>query len=231
MERERCLPRKEGMAQKPQFRSHPSATLMYDHGAALVGRGEVEEVEGGEGRRCGRLPGQGHRGADRSSGAGTGGIGGFGGIGGERGAEGRHQVHLGEGGGQLVAVALGHAPGDHQAGAGRTPVGEVEDGVDRLLAGGLDEGAGVDHHQVGVLGALGRLVAVRRQGAGQLVRVDLVLRAAQGLQPVMPGHRDNLPGTGGRPRAGGPARPGRGRQSGQHEDPPMAGPVSGEGGI
>ena len=51
-----------------------------------------------------------------------------------------------------VTVALGQASRHHQPGAGAAGGGELEDGVDRLLAGGLDEGAGVDHHQVGVLG-------------------------------------------------------------------------------
>ena len=40
---------------------------------------------------------------------------------------------------------------------GRFDVGQREDGVDRLLAGRLDERAGVDHDEVGVLGAVGGL--------------------------------------------------------------------------
>src|SRR5580704_7183766 len=51
--RDRCLPRNEGMAQKPQFLSHPSATLMYDHGADAAGRGRFNrsnEGRGSEGR-------------------------------------------------------------------------------------------------------------------------------------------------------------------------------------
>ena len=109
--------------------------------------------------------------------------------------KGRHQVHLGQGGGQLIAVALGHATGHHQAGAGPAGVVEGENGVDGLLPRRLDEGAGIDHHQVGLLGRGSRLVAALAQGSGQLLRVDLVLRTAQRLQPVTLSHQDNLPGT------------------------------------
>ena len=37
------------MAQKPQRRSQPSATLTYAHGALGGGTGQVQEVEGREG--------------------------------------------------------------------------------------------------------------------------------------------------------------------------------------
>ena len=46
------------------------------------------------------------------------------------------------------------------------------------------------------LGGIGRLEAVPGEGPDQLVRVDLVLRAAQRLDPVPLGHQDNLPGSG-----------------------------------
>ena len=69
--------------------------------------------------------------------------------------EAHHQVDLGQRGGELVAVALGQASRHHQARPVVTGGGEVEDGVDRLLAGGLDEGAGVDHHEIGVVGRVG----------------------------------------------------------------------------
>ena len=64
-------------------------------------------------------------------------------------AEAGDLVDLGQGGGQLVAVALGHAAGDDEAGARPALLAEGEDGVDRLLAGGLDEGARVDDDEVG----------------------------------------------------------------------------------
>ena len=63
--------------------------------------------------------------------------------------EARHRVDLGHGRGELVAVALGQASRDHQPRPGPADGGELENGVDRLLARRLDEGAGVDHHQVG----------------------------------------------------------------------------------
>ena len=64
-------------------------------------------------------------------------------------AEAGDEVDLGQRVAQLVAVALGHATGDDEAGAGAAAVGQSQDGVDRLLAGGLDEGARVDHDEVG----------------------------------------------------------------------------------
>jgi len=93
-------------------------------------------------------------------------------------------VHLGQGGGQLVAVTLGQAAGDGQTGPHGTGLGQLQDGVDGLLAGRLDEGARVDDDQVGGLRAVGPLVPLRLEAAAQLLRVDLVLGAAQGLEPV-----------------------------------------------
>ena len=40
-------PRNEGMAQKPQRRSHPSATLTYAHGARAAGRGRFKRSNDG----------------------------------------------------------------------------------------------------------------------------------------------------------------------------------------
>ena len=64
--------------------------------------------------------------------------------------------------GQLVAVALGHAAGDHQAGSRPAGVGQFQHGVDRLLAGRLDEGTGVHHDQVGLLRGRRRAGSRRR---------------------------------------------------------------------
>ena len=47
MGRERCGPRKLGMAQKPQARSHPSATFTYAHGRVLRGRGRLSRSKSG----------------------------------------------------------------------------------------------------------------------------------------------------------------------------------------
>ena len=55
----------------------------------------------------------------------------------------------------VLPVALGEAAG-HDERAGAAPLlqlGQVEDGVDRLLAGAVDEGAGIDHQALGGLGA------------------------------------------------------------------------------
>ncbi len=94
------------------------------------------------------------------------------------------EIDLGQGVAQLLAVPLGHAAGDDQAGAGAAPVSQVQDGVDRLLAGRLNEGARVDHDEVGRLGIRGAAVSLRSEIALELVGIDLVLRAPQGLQPV-----------------------------------------------
>ena len=107
--------------------------------------------------------------------------------------EAHDQVDLGQRRAELVTVALRQASRHDQARPVVTGGGEVEDGVDRLLPGGLDEGAGVDDHEIGIVGRGGGLVAVAPQRPGQLVRVDLVLGTTQGLQPVTLGHQDNLP--------------------------------------
>ncbi len=57
-------------------------------------------------------------------------------------------VDLGKRGGEFVAVALGHAAGHDEPRAVRSEFVEGEDRVDRLLTGGVDEGAGVDHDEV-----------------------------------------------------------------------------------
>ena len=61
------------------------------------------------------------------------------------------------------------------------PLVEGEHGVDRLLAGRLDERARVDDDEVGRLGVVGRAQPVGEQRADQLVGVDLVLRATKRL--------------------------------------------------
>ena len=101
--------------------------------------------------------------------------------GGERLAEAGDLVDLGKFGGEFVAVALGHASGDHEARAVHAEFVEREDRVDRLTAGLVDERAGVDDHEVGEGRVVGRLHAVGEQRTDQLVGVDIVLRAAQRL--------------------------------------------------
>ena len=92
-------------------------------------------------------------------------------------------VDLGQRGGELVAVALGHAAGHDQARSRLAGVAEREDGVDRLLAGGLDERAGVDDDEIGAVGVVGGHETVREEARHDLVGVDRVLRTPQRLDP------------------------------------------------
>ena len=127
----------------------PVAPLGHLHiGPRRVGRGtrEVQEVEGGEGLAVRALVGEGACGPPAQ---------------GHRHPEARHQVDLGQGRRQLVAVALGQASRHHQARPLVAGGGELENGVDRFLAGRLDEGAGVHHHELGVVGRRRGLVARR----------------------------------------------------------------------
>ncbi len=160
----------------------PVAPLGHlDIGPRRLRRGtwKVQEVEGGEGLACLTLVGEGAHGPPAQ---------------GHGHAEARHQVDLGQRRGELVAVAFGQTSRHHQARALVAGGSELENGVDRLLAGRLDEGAGVHHHELGVIRRRRGLVPVATQHPGQLVRVDLVLGTPQGFQPVSLGHQDNLPG-------------------------------------
>ncbi len=61
MDRERCLPRNDGIAQKAQARSQPSATFTYAHGVVGAGRGSSSRSRTPDGFRpirttCERLP-------------------------------------------------------------------------------------------------------------------------------------------------------------------------------
>jgi hypothetical protein len=100
-------------------------------------------------------------------------------------------VDLGEGGGELGAGALREAPGDDEASAVTAAVGEGQDRLHRLAARLLDEGTGVHDHEIGVGGVARRSEAVGEQGPGELVGVDLVLGAAQGLDPERAAHGDS----------------------------------------
>ena len=83
----------------------------------------------------------------------------------------------------LVAVALDQAAG-HDEAAGLAAGGDLvlrhlEDGVDRLLLGRVDEAAGVDDQNLGVLGAGGELGAGVVEQAHHHLGVDEVLGAAE----------------------------------------------------
>jgi hypothetical protein len=89
-------------------------------------------------------------------------------------------VDLGDLAGELVAEAVDHAAG-HQDLLDPLPLPshDLEDRVDRLLLGLLDEGAGVDDHRVGMVEVLDDLVAAARQLAQHDLAVDEILRAAE----------------------------------------------------
>src|SRR5579863_7083504 len=81
----------------------------------------------------------------------------------------------------LVAIALDEAAGDDELarGAGGFVARHLEDGVDRLLPGRVDEAAGVDDEDFGVLGARGKARAGAVEQAHHDLAVDEVLGAAQ----------------------------------------------------
>ena len=123
-----------------------------------------------------------------------------------------HGIHSGQFGEQRLLLPLGETAGhDHAAGAAR-PL-QVEHLVDRrirLLAGGVDEGAGVHDHDVGALRLADELPAVLAEQAEHPLAVDEVLRAAEahhGKRAAAGGRVDRLHG----PHHGGSAPAGRTR--------------------
>ena len=104
--------------------------------------------------------------------------------------ESRDGVDLGDRVADLAAVALGETAGDDETGAVLAAVGQRQDRVDRLLARRLDEGARVDDDDVGI-GRRGH-EPIGQERAGELVGIDLVLRAAQCLHPEAPCHPDRV---------------------------------------
>jgi hypothetical protein len=117
-------------------------------------------------------------------------------VGGEVGVavEPQDGIRLGQLGGQPLAVPLRQAPhGHHRSGpAARFEIRGLQDGVDRVLLGRLDEAAGVDDRDVGGRRVVGHLPSLRRQAPGQLFGVDLVAGAAQGDQRHRTARRDLL---------------------------------------
>ncbi len=82
---------------------------------------------------------------------------------------------------QGVAVAFGEAAGDDQpAAGGLLPGGHLQNRVDRLLLGAVDEGAGVHDDDVGAVGVGRDLVAGLFSCAEHDLGIDEVLRAAEG---------------------------------------------------
>ena len=93
--------------------------------------------------------------------------------------------------GELLAVALGHAADRHDGpgacpGLGILEVRRLEQRVDGVLLGLLDEPAGVDDRDVGVRGVVDEVPALGAEPAGQLLGVDVVARAPQRHQSDTP---------------------------------------------
>ena len=96
--------------------------------------------------------------------------------------EAEHGVGLGQRVGELLAVPLGQAADrDHGLGAaGLLEVRGLQQRVDGVLLGGLDEPAGVHDHGVGVRRVVDQPEAVGLQPTGELLGVDLVAGAPEG---------------------------------------------------
>jgi hypothetical protein len=86
----------------------------------------------------------------------------------------------------LVAVALDETAGDDDAlgfssvGAADFVLDHLEDSVDGLLLGGVDEAAGVDDDDLGVFGSGGEFGSVVMEEAHHDLGVDEVFGAAEG---------------------------------------------------
>jgi hypothetical protein len=93
--------------------------------------------------------------------------------------EAEHGGRLGQVLGQLGAVTLGHAADGHHLGA---RLRRLQQRVDRILLGRLDEPAGVHDDDVGALGPVRHLPPTGGEATGELLGVDLVSGAPEGEQ-------------------------------------------------
>ena len=102
--------------------------------------------------------------------------------------EAEQRVDLGDPLGQLGAAALHEAAGGDDAPPRRAtlPLLGRQERLDRLHAGGVDEGAGVDDEEVGVLRVLDDFGAGRGEAAEDQLGVHLVLGAAEADQRYAP---------------------------------------------
>ncbi|MEY2775900.1 MAG: hypothetical protein RL218_1125 [Actinomycetota bacterium] len=174
MSRLRCGPRKDGIAQNPHVRSHPSAIFTYAHGwSPRVDRLRSRQVEQVEARNFCRA----HR--QRLSPQLY------------RHAEPGYLVNLGQRLGELGPVTLGHASRDDEAGTLFATLGECEHRVDRLAARLLDESTRIDDDEVSRSWVVGGDETVCEQGSDDLVGVDVVLRTAQRFDIEPLGHARN----------------------------------------
>ena len=91
-----------------------------------------------------------------------------------------HGVHFGNALPDFVAVALHQAAGDDElfGRAGGLVARHLENGVDRLLLGGVDEAAGVDDEDFGLFGMGGQARAGAVEQAHHDLGVDEVFGAA-----------------------------------------------------
>jgi len=81
----------------------------------------------------------------------------------------------------LFRVALREAAGGDQLLAGPLLLAQLQQSVDRLLLGDVDEAAGVHDNDVGVGGAIHRHMADAAQGLVQRFGIDSVLWAAASI--------------------------------------------------
>ena len=101
------------------------------------------------------------------------------------------EVHLGEGLLHLALVPFHHAPHRHQglAGAVHLVAGRLDDGVERFLLGRVNEPAGVDDNQLGLVERLDGLAAMGAELGDVAFAVDGVLVAAEGDDGKFHGRR------------------------------------------
>ena len=90
-----------------------------------------------------------------------------------------HRVHLGERGHQFGLVTLSHASQHNELGISSLHFGEFQNRLDGLAPGLLNEGAGVDHDDIGLFGRGALRVPCIADYGPYFFRVDLVLGAAQ----------------------------------------------------
>ena len=184
--RETNAPRKDGIAQNVQRRSQPDASLTGATGPDSSRRRKVRgppacpgmptvAAAGGPVRRA---MGSSRAAVDRAVRADRATRDHVGEPVADRGVvvEAEDRVRLGQRGGELGAVALGQAAdGDDRS----SRISGVQDGVDRLALGRLDEPAGVDDGDRGVRVVVDEGPAGELETTGELFGVDTVARAAE----------------------------------------------------
>ena len=115
------------------------------------------------------------------------------------GVEAQHSVSLGQLGGELLAIPLGQAAhGNHLLGPSRDlELRSLEQSVDGVLLGLLNEAAGIDHRYIGLGSIIDQQPALGGQTSSQLLGVDLVACAPQSDQRHTPAAARSGRGRGG----------------------------------